>query len=50
MIERIIASNNGTETPEDLYERVKREHPFIYETVSTFIPEGWQDAPKSKAD
>jgi len=39
MSERVVASISGTETPEDLLERIKQENPLIYETVITFIPE-----------
>ena len=49
MSERVVASSSSTETPEDLLERIKRENPLIYDTVRTFIPEGWVDAPRMAA-
>jgi len=48
MSERVVASNISTGT-EDLLDRIKQEHSTIYETVSTFIPEGWEDAPRMAA-
>jgi len=48
MSERVIAANS-TETPEDLLEKVKREHPLIYDAVRAILPEGWKDAPRMAA-